>query len=406
MQCRIFGIGFHSVFLLTDEVIIETRSIDTGETLVINLTNPTNNAEHGNVYFQIVSEQKTIALPNSNRKEKSLTVNPWDFSRYGCQLSFVYKVHKESSPSYNLKTDSRITKAFQNYDGLTDHSTDFYIFKIADGIADFFENSLMSGRFTFNEDEPQNFSTKEKENNSFYYYSKTQKLELTKLSFTSFTQYSYRWEKIIFKSAFTENFFRASANFLDAEADKILHISRNGFKEEAFPELHKRVYKAIQEFFDDKNDDGKKYYEQLDESEKIKIAIEYKSQKWQPPSYFLDWKLYKGNITINGVEESMPINELESYDPIIVCNDKNLYTGFKKFTERSETGKKLDAILDKHPNAVLLQRERSVIDIVYPLVSEFLKNNGFKSTYLELLEDEYKFAIVKLIDILTALKRR
>ncbi len=251
----IFGIGFHSVFLLTDEVIIETRSIDTGETLVINLTNPTNNAEHGNVYFQIVSEQKTIALPNSNRKEKSLTVNPWDFSRYGCQLSFVYKVHKESSPSYNLKTDSRITKAFQNYDGLTDHSTDFYIFKIADGIADFFENSLMSGRFTFNEDEPQNFSTKEKENNSFYYYSKTQKLELTKLSFTSFTQYSYRWEKIIFKSAFTENFFRASANFLDAEADKILHISRNGFKEEAFPELHKRVYKAIQEFFDDKNDD-------------------------------------------------------------------------------------------------------------------------------------------------------
>ena len=153
-------------------------------------------------------------------------------------------------------------------------------------------------------------------------------------------------------------------------------------------------------------DDGKKYYEQLDESEKIKIAIEYKSQKWQPPSYFLDWKLYKGNITINGVEESMPINELESYDPIIVCNDKNLYTGFKKFTERSETGKKLDAILDKHPNAVLLQRERSVIDIVYPLVSEFLKNNGFKSTYLELLEDEYKFAIVKLIDILTALKRR
>ena len=30
----IFGIGLHSVFLLTDEVIIETRSIDTGETLV------------------------------------------------------------------------------------------------------------------------------------------------------------------------------------------------------------------------------------------------------------------------------------------------------------------------------------------------------------------------------------
>ncbi|MDD5216199.1 MAG: ATP-binding protein, partial [Methylococcales bacterium] len=399
----IFGIGFHSVFLLTDEVIIETRSIDTGETLVINLTNPTNNTEHGNIYFQIIGEQKTIELPpNSNRKEKSLTVSPWDFSRYGCQLSFVYKAHKESSPSYQ-ETDGRITKAFQNHDGLTDHSTDFHIFKIADGISDFFDNSLMSGTFTFAEDEPQNLSATEKENNGFYYYSKEQELELTELSFESNTQYSYRWGKIIFNVTSTLNFFRASANFLDAEADKILNISRNKFKEDKLPELHERVYKAIREFFDEKNDEGKKYYEQLDEPEKIKIAIEYKYQKWQSPNYFLDWTLYKRNITINNNEELKPINELKNYDTIIVCNDDNLYnpTLSRKIpAEPSETKIKLDKILEEHPNSVLqlILKEWHGIDIVYPLVSAFLKlkEHGFKSAYLELIENEYKFAIVKL----------
>ncbi|MGR9015078.1 MAG: HD domain-containing protein, partial [Gammaproteobacteria bacterium] len=115
----IFGIGLHSVFLLTDEVLIETRSIDTGETLVIRMTNPTNAQEHGNVYFQIITKPTTIELNSPGSNKISREFKPWNFSYFGCRLSFIYKTDKTTSPKTEYKTGFFTAQhLLEEYDGL------------------------------------------------------------------------------------------------------------------------------------------------------------------------------------------------------------------------------------------------------------------------------------------------
>lgn len=64
----IYGIGLQSVFLLTNEVQMETRNIDTGQALSINLTDP-EGAEKGNIYVRYGKK--------------------WDINTFGTLISFI-----------------------------------------------------------------------------------------------------------------------------------------------------------------------------------------------------------------------------------------------------------------------------------------------------------------------------
>jgi hypothetical protein len=378
----IFGIGFHSVFLLTNEVIIETRSIDTGETLLIRLTSPTNEMEHGNIYFQIISEQKTIELPNSNRKEKSLTVNPWDFSRYGCQLSFVYKTDTNFIP--------KVTN-LQIYDGLLDSTDDFQIINLSNNISNFFDYSYLKGRLNFASDDTyQDIKNKsviyESEKNTAYFYAKDEKLELIDITAGGGISLGhhcfYRGQEIKTITMFCSfGTFSTIVNFLDDEADKILSISRNDFKKDIEFELANRIASSIKAFFS--TDIGKQYYQKLNTHDAALIAAGYKLNGWSvpllPDSYFQEWQncyiLIKSSM--KGKDELKSIKEIACYDNLIFFDrqlertrqkrDVTKYNDFQEALDKKYQNKK----------TVFLDRRNLQNFTLYSLIILFLKNKRF-----------------------------
>jgi len=287
----IFGIGLHSVFLLTDEVLIETRSIDTGETLVIRMTNPTDAQEHGNVYFQIITNPATIEFNNPNAKEKSQEFKPWGFSRYGCRLSFIYKVSKTKNIRY--QQGDIIDDALKGIDGLVDSVDDLHALKLIRESYKFFSYGYLSGKLKFIDESQKLDINNNQVEDKVYFYAKNEKLEITRIN-TYQTHhsinFSYRNQQLK-DYPFSFNFLNIDINLLDDEADRILSINRNKFKDSnVTQDIFRRVSNAIQDFFGNFNiSDGKTFYKSLKDEEKIQIAAEYELQNWTRPDYFLNW---------------------------------------------------------------------------------------------------------------------
>lgn len=359
----IFGIGLHSVFLLTDEVWLETRSIDTGETLIIRLTDPSNLREQGNVYFQIITEPKTITLNYPGKIENTLSFTPWSFSGYGCSLSFIYKSEKNTKPDF-MHDDAR--SAMKNYDGLLDISGDFNIYNITGGISDFFINSLLIGKLRFNKEYQILKSTEKNSNLNFYAFE--EQLELVELmEFSYNSSYYYRGQEVSDRIEQLE-FVCISVNFFDLEADQILSINRNRFKnEEVKQKLFNRIGRALQAFF--KSQNGKNYYGKQSEKYKNLIAAEYELQGWSAPDYFSNWEelSIKTNLGIKGLKELLHYDVIFFAEPYTFFDEGKL---FEFFEEESGTSKEKIMFIPFNSLAELW------------LESRFLKNNKFKPTYI------------------------
>jgi len=380
----IFGIGLHSVFLLTDEVWLETRSIDTGETLIVKLTNPTDEKQHGNVYFQIITEPKTIELDNPNEKETTRTFKPWGFSRYGCQLSFIYKTDTKTIPAH--KGGDVISDRLQNHDGLINPRQDLHIIKLCKEIFEFFNCSFLSGDLMFIDEEqellkmPNSFSKEA----AYFYPAKRKDLELLKILFEpnyASNIFYYRGQ-IIQDPHTTEGFFSVVINLLSEEADKILSLNRNKFKSrEILPTLIVPIGEAIQDFFE--SQDGKKFYDELEDGCKARVAAEYKFQGWQAPepNYFCDWN----QLLVETRQGIKKIEELQHFDSVLYFEDLS-------FKFQPDINEKFNAFLKKNSSNSTIHLSQDQNRKGNRLVQEFLKKNGFKSSYLT----EQEFKIVKL----------
>ncbi|ASF47419.1 HD domain-containing protein [Methylovulum psychrotolerans] len=373
----IFGIGFHSVFLLTDEVWLETRSIDTGETLLIRVTNPTDEKEQGNVYFRVITEPTSIELNNPNENK----TKPWDFSNYGCQLSFIYKTDVTSIPDYYIKSDSN-DKFFKNYDGLIDDSTkDIHIINLANAIIKFFGYGYLAGNMNFDNFNlnisekitPKNYL--EPLENKDYLYSPDTHLELSDFVFKEDYQgdYFYRGQRVG-KLGRAIKLFSVSINLLDDEADKILTINRNSLKKGN--ELFNRVSKTIQAFFASQK--GQDYYNSLDEENKAKISAEYELQGWNSPNpnYFCSWH----EFSIRTQQGKRKIEELIDSNTILIFRRERLGIGTWQRKAKSNI---TNDLTDK--KVFYITPNNTTTD----LMSRHLKSKGFKSSYvLEKDEDD------------------
>ncbi len=367
----IFGIGFHSVFLLTDEVWLETRSIDTGETLLIRVTNPTDKKEQGNVYFRVITEPTRIEINNPNEKE----VNPWGFSHYGCQLSFIYKTDKTTIPSH--ASVEIVNQILEKYDGLLESSTteDFHIIKLVNDIVEIFDCSCLTGNLSFDDDNlnsSKKITPKCYLKSEAYFYSPDTNLELIDISFGLNHQINYFYRGQILKNRYSYiNLFSVSINLLDTEADKILTIDRNRLKEDNDKEkLFDRISKTIQAFFESPK--GHHYYNSLNEDCKAKIAAEYELQRWNipNPNYFCDWN----KLSIETKQGTKKIEELVCYDTIL----------FYEIYELPDSKQRLEELLNENldSNTLLVSKPRFERGGTTDLINNALKNNGFKSSFL------------------------
>jgi len=354
----IFGIGLQSAFLLTDEVIINTRSIDTGETLEIKLTNPTGK-EKGNIYFR--------------------TSETWNFSDYGTKLEFIYKSDKNTGSV--RWTDGYSSEALKRYDELVDIEQDFNILNICEGVKDFFYISFLNGTLDFSE-----YSINEKfiptltEQAEDIYYSASDKLELIELTFSydSNLNYYYRGQHLDEHSDLSFNFLKVAVNLLDEKADEIVTINRNKFKKDTRKILFERISNAVQSFF--KTPRGKLYYDNLDCIEQAIVAAEYELMNWKTPDYFnINWDEFLSWTLIDGQKVGMRIKQLEEAEAII------LYSNIKPFFEKksqSDYLKTLSRLFKSESNNTTKYKiEINRINSVFPLVNKFLAGKGFTSEY-------------------------
>lgn len=348
----IFGIGLHSVFMLTDEVCIESRSIYTGETLLIRLTSPTSDKEHGNAYFRVITESTETDFYPSYGGETKRTAKPWDFSRYGCQLSFVYKTQT---------TLEYINEADHPWGSFAEARSDKDIKELQDAIATFFPSAFICGKLKIdNQNESLPIVQSE------YHYIMDEKLEF-RLKNTAVTPRSNKSDYLYRGQMLDEHldyfyFMKIAVNLLDDEADQILTINRNRLKIDKRFNVSNRVKNAVVQFF---QNEGGNFYKKLSKEEQIEIVAEFKLMEKTPPFYFCNWDEVKIHCHPHVF---IKIKELSNYTTIFYAKPELNGRGGYNDTVKNLCDEK----------SIYLVNDDKLKNF---LVISFLKNEGFNPVY-------------------------
>lgn len=228
----IFGIGFQSIFMLTDEVVIETKSYFTEEFQRIELHSP-NSAKDGAILIQ--------------KKKTNHSVKP------GSIITIAYKTDAiPENWSIKHKHNNALSIA-HNFDPLTNNSLDINLGMIIDEILEFENASIVPIKLFINSKQ-HDFSKKDE--NFFNFFEESNSLEInlsTNLHFSSIeTFYKNQYVKNDFKRL---KFIELDVNIHKQKANKILTLNRNQIKSEASDDLFDEIlvssFRLITKKFDE-----------------------------------------------------------------------------------------------------------------------------------------------------------
>ncbi|KJF45084.1 HD domain-containing protein [Draconibacterium sediminis] len=216
----IFGIGFQSIFMLTEQVKLETKSFFNEEFQIIELNSP-NSAKDGGILVQKIKTNHRI--------------------KPGTKLSFEHKttaIPKRWTIKGEQKNASRIA---HNYDPFSHESLDIELGKVFDEIFDFTSKCHIPIKLFLNGKEIETHSN----NNKFKYFDKENSLELNIRSNTS--ESNRRGAITYYKNQRAEN--NLQIKFLDIElnihkdkASAVLELSRNKIRPEYNDELIRQLF--------------------------------------------------------------------------------------------------------------------------------------------------------------------
>lgn len=228
----IFGIGFQSIFMLTEKVDLETKNFFTEESRIITLHSPNSNKD-GGVLIQ--------------KKETSHKIKP------GTKLSFDCKV-KAVPEMYSIKFEqTNANRIVRNYDPFSHESLDVELGKIYDELFDFASKSYFPINFFFNGQEIKTYGS----NNKFKYFEKENSLELN-------IQFGKKEDKCsvvtYYKNQQADNslqtmFLGFELNIHKDKASTVLELNRNKIRYEYSNELKRQfftsAFRVIMDNFDD-----------------------------------------------------------------------------------------------------------------------------------------------------------
>ena len=286
-----FGIGFQSIFMLTDCVKLKSKSLYSHENIEIELLKPSiSNYDAGNIYYK-----KTF----------------FDYKQeIGTEISFEYKTLKVTK-RFTIKDTLSKEKSFlkdyiSKYDALLDNDFDIGIYEVLDTLNKINMFSLID---IIVKKEKEEIILEKKLN--IETYSPKEKFQISLFSNNynhPFQDYYYKNQKVL--NGPNILFFPAIINIVGLKANDVLEINRDkiktDFKEKYTIELIEAIYKFITEKLDFKN---------LQENEKVQISCfyfyyknffeenEYKSTEIE--TFFYDYK--SGNffpISINDLLKS------------------------------------------------------------------------------------------------------
>lgn len=214
----IFGIGFQSVFLVTESVKLSTKKFNSGTEYEMILNNPAGSSE-GSILL------KTI--PNSDRP-------------VGTSLSFTIKEPHRSGWTVNA-TQVYAMAVINTYDFAKDDSLDVRVGKILDEISMFSDASLVDVHLRFNDD--SRIFAKEKPKFEFYDAETGLQISLGKNTSKLFYRNQYLRS---FKSGIM--FICADVNIMTGKANELLTLSRDNVRDDKISELREKIALSLSKF--------------------------------------------------------------------------------------------------------------------------------------------------------------
>lgn len=332
-----FGIGFQSIFLLTNKVRIESKSLYSQESIDVDLIKPSiEKQDGGNIYF---------------RKIK------FDYKQeIGTKISFEYKISKNF---YNYKKDF-----FEQYDLLLEEKSEEEINSIIDEIIKISEYSFINIRLLKNNIEIK-LENKfiDLKNNSFKIKDKYQII---------FYQNNIEEVSYYYKNQFVDEeynnfpFFSGMVNIIGYPAKDVLYLNRNNIRYEFLKNEKNNIIKAI---YLELEKSYLKNFEQLNDSLKMKVSCFY---------------FYYEDI----------MNKVFSKDLDSIFNYKNKLKNFLykvKFIKNMS----LEELLDKEK--IKIKIESRFQNNYYYINDEMLHKREWKLVIKELFKkNKYNFLLEKL----------
>jgi len=215
----IFGIGFQSIFMLTEQVKLETKSFFNEEFQIIELNSP-NSAKDGGILVQKIK---------TNHKIKP-----------GTKLSFEHKT-KAIPERWSIKGEQKnASRIAHNYDPFSHESLDIELGKVFDEIFDFTSKSHIPIKLFLNDKEIETHNSK----NKFKYFEKENSLELN----IHLGEKETNWRVITYyKNQKAENslktmFLGFELNIHKDKASNVLELNRNKIRPEYHRELHRQFF--------------------------------------------------------------------------------------------------------------------------------------------------------------------
>ena len=217
-----FGIGFQSVFLLTDTVKVETRKWNKEEVLNVTLYNPAGKKEGA------------VLIQTTEGKKKAL----------GTDIEF--EILRESIPEiwYVPEKYKRANQVLFSYDFVNDASLDVDIAKIIDEIGQFAYASYIPIYIKL-EDQDEVLLNKDG-HNTFQYFVEEQGLEVS-ISVGHYfpDSHIYYRNQIVSNANLSWCFLEFQINILNGDAKEVLTLNRNEIQSDYFPKLRKKIMDAV-----------------------------------------------------------------------------------------------------------------------------------------------------------------
>jgi hypothetical protein len=284
-----FGIGFQSVFLITDEVEMTTHRLGREDTLKLKLHNPSGQ-QKGNILLTTIAKDEDAHI--------------------GTRLKFNIKMKRRSGWSINMN-DHASMSIINDYDFARDPSLDVMAGKIIDEIAKFSTHSPIKLCLDFN---GEIISLDKPKDSRFDYYDEETGLQVM----------IGNYDALFFRNQVVKNYqlrsflFDFNINILKGDAKDILTLNRNDIRSEYADKLRTDIGLATCRYlikeFDGFDEDKKQYaaaYLTLNENFLQSHGISLKK------TMLNDWEniLIKGKADDDDCEKK--IRELLEYDKII-----------------------------------------------------------------------------------------
>lgn len=235
----IFGIGFQSIFMLTNQVKLKTKSFFTEQFQIVELNSP-NSQKDGGI---LIKKEKT------NHKKKPGTIISFDL--------LTKAIPERWSIKGDQKNASRIAR---NYDPFSNESHDVEIGKIIDEIFEFSYKCYIPIKLFLNDNQ---IDLKINSVNKFNFFDEENSLELN----VNFGE-SHNGIVTYYKNQFVENnlnflFLSFEFNIHKDVATEVLTLNRNKIRPEYYSKLTQQIFlstfRIILNHFDEifKSDDSK-----------------------------------------------------------------------------------------------------------------------------------------------------